>query len=299
MKHIIIIILLILSQIPLFGEAQSHEVLTIEPLFEYPVAPEEIESFQDKCDYLVKNFWNNFDFKKKTPVDQYALNEAFMVYSSTFRFASAKEVDQSIDKLIKNLSSNNILLLQFTKAAEECLYGPRADFWSDELYLKFLEAAIKNKKISEARKKKYITQAEILKESKIGNTAPSFWFQDKERASKQYFPMSTPTLLIFGNPDNTDWRLSRIKMDSNFSLEDALKKGKINILYIITENTDNWQNNVSNYSSYWTVGQSDDTAKHYDIRLNPTIYVVGSDGKIVNKNIPPEIAVNTILELIN
>ncbi|MCH5231812.1 MAG: DUF5106 domain-containing protein [Muribaculaceae bacterium] len=297
MKKLILIFFIVIGSF--VGLRAQRQVIQIAPLFEYPVAPEELESIQDKCNYLVKNFWNNFNFKGKQPVDQYALNEAFLVYVTTFQFASAKEVDSSVDKMIKNLNGNPGLLTQFVKAAEENLYGPRAEFWADGLYLKFVDALLKNKKIPESRKTRYAKQVAAIKESSVGKAAPSFWFQDRARASKQYFPMSTPTILIFGNPDNTDWRLARLKMDSNFNLSDALQKGKINILYIIPQESENWQSEVSNYNKYWTLGQSDDVKKHYDIRIDPAIYIIGSDGKIAEKNILPENAVTKILEMVN
>lgn len=292
MRRTILLFLILVASLNLI---QAQEVIEVKPLFEYPVAPEEMESIQDRCDYLVKNFWNNFNFKATQPLDQYALNEAFDVYVTSFRFASSKEVDSSIDKLIKNLSGNPGLLLQFTKAAEEKLYGPRADFWIDEIYLKFLDAVIKNKKIKPNRKTKYEEQAQILRTSAIGQPAPSFWFQDQERASKQYFPMSTPSILIFGNPEDTDWRLTRLRMDSNFQLADALEKGKVNILFIIPGDLERWQESVSNYNKHWTIGQSDDVKKIYDLRLIPSVYVVGSDGKILLKNVSINDAVQAVL----
>lgn len=295
MKKLFIILCLILS----LQGIRAQTVIEVKPLFEYPVAPEELQSLEDKCNYLVKNFWNNFDFKNKGAVDQYALNEAFLVYVTAFRYADVKEVNLSIEKLLKNLSSNPLLLMQFGKAAEENLYGPRADYWSDPLYLKFIDAIIKNKKVPEARKTRYRNQAGALTESAIENVAPTFWFENPERASKQYFPMSTPTLLIFGNPDDTDWRLSRLKMDSNLQLQDALEKGKINILFIIPEDLENWQKLVDNYNKRWTVGQASDASKHYDTRLQPSIFLVGSQGKILYKNLDPEKATELILELVN
>lgn len=278
---------------------KAQNIIEVKPLFEYPVAPENLESLEEKCDYIVKNFWNNFNFKSKEPVDQYALNEAFQVYATSFQFANEKEVNASIDKLIKNLSGNKVLLMQFGKAAEENLYGPRADFWSDGLYLKFVDAIIKDKKIPQTRKGRYIKQAQALMESKVGSPAPEFWFTDRERASKRYFPMSTPTLIIFGDPGDTDWRIARIRLDSNLELSEALKKGKINILYIVPGNISNWQRDVENYNPQWTIGQSDEAATHYDLRLVPSIYLIGSDGKILGKNLILEEAIKTLLEQIN
>lgn len=296
MKKFYIFLLLIVA-VSLRVNAQT--MIEVKPLFEYPVAPEEIKELDEKCNYLVKNFWNDFDFKSKNPVDQYALNDAFHVYSSAFRFASIKDVDQSVNNLIKNISSNPLLMQQFTKAAEENLYGPRADFWLDEVYLKFLDAYIKNKKIDKNKKNRYIRQAETLRKSAIGETAPVFWFEDRERASKRYFPMSTPTIIIFGDPDNTDWRLSRLRMESNYKLSDALEKGKINILFIVTKEDENWKNIVNNYNPRWTTGYSEDAAKSYDIRNAMSIFLVGGDGKILKKNLPVEEIVNNALEIIN
>ena len=294
-KKYISILLMMVSTFTAF----SQTVVEIPPLFEYPIAPENIESLDAKCDYIVKNFWNNFNFKSKQAVDQYALNEAFQVYTTAFQFASFKEVDSSIDKLLKNLSGNKILFLQFMKAAEENLYGPRAQYWSDPLYLKFLNSLIKDKKIPQNRKEKYIRQQKALTASKVGNEAPEFWFEDRERASKRYFPMSTPTLLVFGNPDNTDWRLERIRWDSNLSLSEAIDKGKVNILFIVPGNIPNWQNNVENYNKKWTVGQSENIAEIYDVRMNPAIYLIGPDGKILEKNIRVSDAVNLLLDQAN
>lgn len=278
---------------------QAQKVIQIDPLFEYPVPPDNLESLDERCNYLVKVFWDNFDFKNKKAVDQYALNEAFQVYATAFPYAGGKEIQQSLDKLIKNLSSNPGLLMQFEKAAEENLYSIRAQIWSDDLFLKFLDAIIKNKKISDKRKARYINMAGALRESAEGETAPAFWFEDAKRASKQYFPMSTPTMLIFGNPDDTDWRLSRLKMESNSQLAEALEKGKVNVLYIIPNDIDNWQDQVSNYNKRWTVGQSIDAKIHYDIRLNPAIYIINSQGKIAGKNFTPEQATGHLLQLIN
>ncbi|MCH5241640.1 MAG: DUF5106 domain-containing protein [Muribaculaceae bacterium] len=297
MKKLIYIFLFVLAFFS--NSMHSQTVIEITPLFDYPVAPDEIVSLEEKCNYVVKNFWDKFDFKRKDPVDQYALNEAFGVYVSAIRYASGKVVDQSVDKLNGKLSGNPGLQLQFTKAAEENLYGPRADFWSDSLYLKFLDALIKNKKINEARKTKYISQAKSIRESGEGNVAPTFEFKDKENLTKNYFPMSTPTMLIFGDPSDTDWRIARLKMESNLKFKDAVDKGKINVLYIIPHESDNWQKNVLNYNSHWTIGISPSVNNIYDTRLNPSIYIVGQDG-IIKKKFPLlDEAMMVVLESLN
>lgn len=186
--------------------SSAQQYIEIEPLFEYITAPEELSSLNEKSDYLVEHFWDKMDFKTKTTVDQSALNHAFKVYATPMRFAEKEKASASVNKLIDALSKNPTLLLQFTKAAEETIYGPRSEVWIDEVYTKFLRALIKNKKIQQPRKEKYAKQLAMLEASVVGNKAPSFSFENLDGNEASYFPMTTPSILIFGNPNNTDWR---------------------------------------------------------------------------------------------
>lgn len=292
-KKIIIAIFAFFGQIGV-----NAETIEIEPLFEYPMAPEELPTLTEKSNYLVDHFWDQFDFKNKTAVDQNALNDAFRVYSTPLLWANMDKSMASLDKLISNISKNPTILLQFTKAAEENLYGPRAEVWSDELYMKFLNAIIKNKKIKPERKAKYEKQAAILSNSMLNGPAPKFDFTDRDGNKRNYFPMSTPTMIIFGDPDDPDWRIARLKMETNNSLSQALEKGKLNILFIIPGELQNWKDLTSTYPSSWIIGEAPKVSETVDMRAIPSIYLISSEGKTILKNQPLAAAINTALSLI-
>lgn len=276
----------------------SQEPIQIDPLFEYPSAPEELSSLQDKSNYLVDRFWDGMDFKSSSTVDQNALNDAFKVYAVPMRWAEKTRSLASADKLIEKISKNPTLLIQFTKAAEINLYSNRADVWIDEVYVKFLNALVKNKKIPDSRKKRYSEQLNTLEKSMLGNVAPEFKFTDREGKEQTYFPMTTATMLIFGDPSLPEWRLSRLRMESNAQLSQAVEKGKVNIIFIVPSESDSWKSDVSTYPSSWIVGIAPEVGKTYDFRVSPSIYVVGSDGKIIAKNATPESAVWELLNLV-
>lgn len=273
------------------------EIIEIEPLFEYCVAPEELVSLEERCNYLVTHFWEPLNPKSKEALNQTALNEAFRVYLTTVRYADEKTTLQSIDKLLSSISGNPTYLIQFANAAEETLYGPRAEIWSDEIYLKFLDAAIKNKKIPQGRKDKFQKRANLLRTSMHESQAPSFDFFNPDGIKESYFPMSTPTILIFGDPEDMDWRLQRLRMESNTNLSQALDKGKINIIFIDVAKKGDLKEAVSNYSRNWKTGKSDGIEEIYDIRVLPSFYVVDSTGKIVLKNKTMDESVGFALEL--
>lgn len=278
------------------ARAAAQNIIEIDPLFEYPVAPEELVTMEDKSNYLVEHFWDAMDFKNKTALDQNALNHAFMVFSTPMRFAAREKSLQAVDKLIEKINKNPVLMLQFTKAAEESLYGPRAEVWIDEVYMRFLDAIDKNKKLAPERKKRYLNQMGPLSKSMTGMAAPTFSFKDKEGTNHEYFPMSTPTMIIFCDPTIADWRMWRMALETNLPLGNAVEKGKVNVLFIVPQEMEGWEKETATYPSSWKVGISPEIKKTYDIRLSPSVYVIDNNGKIADKNLNPSAAAVKLLD---
>ncbi len=284
--------------IPAYSAAQDETStavtpITIEPLFEYPVAPEDLTNLSDKSNYLIEHFWDSFDFKSEKAVDQNALNDAFRVYSVPMQWATKENVIKSTDKILAACAKNPTLLFQFTKAAEEVLYGPRAKMWIDEIYLKYLNALVKNKKISDSRKLRYERQLNQLTSSATDALAPKFSFTDTAGNDRTYSPNGVVTVIEFGNPECDDCRHTKLKMDTDVSFSSIVEKGLISVLFIVPDADDDWKEKIGELPKGWIGGASEDVSDIYDIRLTPTLYVIGKNGKIIAKNIP----VATAMEL--
>lgn len=279
------------------NQVKAQEIIEVAPLFEYPTAPEELESLDKKSNYLVEHFWDSFDFKGKKAVDQNALNHAFKVYVTPLRFADKAVALKATDKMLDKLSKNPLYLFQFTKAAEENLYGQRAEIWIDEIYIKYLDAVLANKKISSERKEKYSRQRKAIGSWQTGQTASEFTFENLNGETNRYFPMSTPTIIIFGDPQDPDWRLTRLKLETNSKLEENINKGKLNLLYIVSSPSADWKEAVGGYPSKWKVGKNEEIENYVDIRMKPSAFLIGGDGKLIIKNALPLIAVDEAMEL--
>lgn len=273
-------------------------VMYIEPLFEYPIAPEEISEFTEKCNWLAENFWNSLDLKAKETVDQAKLNHAFKVYATPLQYAEKERVTAAVDRLMKNMQKNPMILYQFTKAAEENIYGPRAEVWIDELYVRILRAALANKKFPKSKRARYELQLKQLEGSLVGNAPAKFDFVRPNGDPAQFFPMSTPTIIIFGDPDCNDCRMGKLRMQANVAFSKAVTDGKINVLFIIPDADEGWQAKVSDFPKNWSVGASDTVADIYDIREIPEVYVIGPDGKVANKHISIMNAMSSALSFI-
>lgn len=274
----------------------KSEVIMVEPLFEYPVAPEEINTLAGKSEWLMQHFWDNMDFKKKEALNQAAVNDAMKVYTMPMQWASKTEVDKSVDKMLAQLQKNPTLLLQFTKGAEEALYGNRANIWIDEVYIKFLEAFIKNKKISAPRKLRYERQLNQLRNTRTGETAPSFSFKTPTGNPGEYHPIGVFTIIEFGDPNCDDCRHAKLKMETNVQFSSLVDRGLVNILFIVPDPEEGWETSMTGFPTNWVIGGSEKITDRIDIRTEPSFFVIGKDGKLLAKNVSVDKAMGLALK---
>ncbi|MDE5646061.1 MAG: DUF5106 domain-containing protein [Muribaculaceae bacterium] len=262
----------------------AQDRIVIEPLFEYPTAPESMDGLQERSEYLLEHFWDKMDFKNKSTVDQNALNDAFSVYSAPMRFADAAKVDVSVQKLLSSISKNPALSLQFAKAAEEALYGPRAYYWNDEIFLRFIDNVLSNKSIKKERKLRYQRIKTQLSNTLQGSVPPEFDYITPGGKTAHYHPNGVITVIEFGDPDCDDCRHAKLRMDTDIRFSTLVDKGKVNVLFIYADPEEGWEEKLKDYPSKWHVGASEEVADLYDIRDTPSIYVIDKEGRVAAKN---------------
>lgn len=288
--------LLLLVIAATFSFNAKSEVIIVDPLFEYPVAPEELTTLWDKSNWLMQHFWDQMDFKKKDALNQAAVNDAMKVYSFPMQWADKVEVDKSVDKLVAQLQKNPTLMVQFTKAAEEALYGERASLLIDEVYIKFLNGILKSKKISKARKVRYERQLNQLQNTKIGELAPAFTFTTPTGNPGTYEPIGVFTIIEFGDPDCDDCRHAKLKMETDVMFSKLVEKGLVNILFIVPDPEEGWQTKMTGFPANWVIGASDTVSDKLDIRKTPSFFIIDKDGKLMAKNVNVENAIRIALK---
>ena len=269
---------------------EEDEAVVIPPLFEYVMAPDDMPDLQSRTDYLMDHFWDPFDFKNTTAVDQNALNHAFGVYVQAMPYASPKKVTDSVKKLIGKIKSNPGLSFQFAKAAEENLFGQRADYWIDDFYIDFIENLLNNKKVRDSQKKHFASQLEMLKRNAIGSPLPAFSVVNVNGTPSTLTPQKEFVLIEIVQPENADQRYTMLKMDISGVLNDLIEEGRLEIDVV------NLADSIPslNYPEKWNVFVSDQAGKVFDLRKNPSFYVISSDGKIAGKNLDVDEAINLI-----
>lgn len=286
--HIYRRLLLLLFVVAATGVVLAQQPIVIEPLFEYPVAPENLESLEEKSNYLMEHFWDSLDVKNKKGVSQHALDDAFSVYCAAMRFADRETVHKSIEELLKRIKNNPALLIQMTKAAEDNLYDGRAGIVSDEAYLPFLRNVVKNKKVSKLRKSRWEQQLRRIEASQEGTALPHFAIEDRFGHKGNFEARHKMTIIEFGDPECDDCRFSRLTLETNVDLSRQVNDEKIGIAFFVVSPEEGWQAEVADYPSKWLVASAEGIDDELDIRQSPSFYVLDAEGKIVAKNVTAE-----------
>ena len=298
MTYVFVAFLVVIGAFNASSQETQSAPMVVETLFEYPSAPEEMQDWTERNNWLVENFWKPFDFKQKS-VGQFQLDHAFKTWTYPMRFANKEVVNKSVDKLIATLAKHPTLLYQFTRSAENNIYGSQAEVWIDEVYVKFLNALIKCKKISDIRKVRYQSQLNSLQNSLVGSKAQKFDFIDRGGKSITFSPEAKYTIIEFGHSDCSDCQIARIHLETNQKLQQLSKDNQVLVYFIIPDfDNENWVQQVSDYPHHWTVGASDSVEEVYDIRLSPTFYLIGPDRNILLKNVTADEVVNTVIQLL-
>ncbi|MCM1290317.1 MAG: DUF5106 domain-containing protein [Prevotella sp.] len=274
----------ILFSTALLLRAEVQNPIVIEPLFEYPVAPESLTSLEERTNYLMEHFWDKLDYKTDA-VSQYALNDAFRVYATAVCFADRDVALKSIDQLLKKLKKNPTLLTQMVLAAEENFYGQRTERYSDEAYIPFLEAAVSNKKVPKIRRNRWENQLKRIKNSLTGQKLATFPIEERRGGKGEFEARHKMTIIEFGDPGCDDCRFSRLTLDTNVDLTKLVDSEKVEIVFIVLSPQEGWREEVSSYPAKWLVASSEGVDDIIDIRTSPSIYVLDHEGNIVAKNV--------------
>lgn len=269
-----------------------------DKLFPYPEIPDSITNFYTRANMFVSHFWDKCDIKAalKHPV---RLDSAFREYVDIMPHAEADTVFASIGKLYASLAKKPKEMLAFGQMAENALYGDSAEYWSDELYLKFIEPIIANKKISKTDKARFEYQADILKQCQQGMAAPNVKYTTRYGATHELDNQQADNVILFFNdPDCDECSMIKLRLDADAKTTELVESGRLKIVSLSPMAADEeWKAKVEDYPTTWEVGATEDLTSIYDLRQMPTIYLLGKGHKILVKNMRLDILINAIRSL--
>jgi len=294
MKRILLLINLLLclcAEAPAQGQLAEQQPGT---LFAYPLAPDTCSNLESRCNYIITHFWDNFDISKPI-TDDVAFENTFRDFVNFFRYSHRNLVFSVARDFVNKAQSNTANLKKVGVVAERALYGPEAEYWSDELYVTFAKALASSKNLPKETRDYYAAQLSRINMVQVG-VALEFDYIGLDGSKKRLseLPPAKSYILLFVD-DSMDSTIGRLRLSTDVALNSLLEGGETILLCISLNKYDSeWAKVAANYASNWIVGCSDRLKDMLDLRTMPCCYILDGERKIVNKAISVEGLMNAV-----
>ncbi len=260
-------------------------------MFEYPVAPDTCATLESRCNYVVSNFWEKFDISRPIK-DEKGLMKSFHDYISFFKYAHSTIVKSSIRNFLFKASSNTANLKKIGMAAEYMLYGPYAEYWSDEVYVEFASFLAESTRLSKEERNHYKRQIDVIHKNMLGQVFPDLELVTSKGKVK-LSSIDSEVILLFVVDNSIPSSTERVRLSTDLAVNSLVEKKTFTVVQLYMGKADNaW---LSSQPENWVSGYCEQAASLVDARFFPSCFLIDKEHKLLDKNL----TVNEIKEALN
>lgn len=290
-----------------FAEAMA-ETYFQQTSFPYPQIPSVIRNPDERKDYLLRNYWSNFDFSDKKLIDNRNISEQgfvdFISFLSDKSIASEVLYD-SMNAFCNGLISNSYSMKVMMAWADDYLYNPNSPMYNEAVYIAYLNC-MKNI-LSDDNPLLYTIdfKIKVVNLNRIGTLAADFAYisSDGKECSMYNTDITNGIILVFYDPECEHCNETIEEMISDVWLNKAVRNRKISVLAIYTEgNYGVWKNTCNTMPDDWIIGYDKGLIRNnflYDLKAMPTLYLLDRNRKVILKdasyNIIREYIINNLM----
>ena len=95
--------------------------------------------------------------------------------------------------------------------------------------------------------------------------------------------------LFFNDADCGDCSIARLRLSTDVTLNRLIDAGEVVVVCVyMGKYSDEWAEKAKTDSDKWIIGANDDVIEKYDLRIQPSIYILDQNKIILDKNINVE-----------
>ena len=265
---------------------------TKERTFQMVSVPSVITEPEERAAYLVKHYWDKFDFTDTALIHLPEITEqATSNYIDMMKYVPAKVASSSIKEMMNKASVDSVMFVYFSGLYEKYLYDPNSPMRDESLYIYVLEAVLEAPVLDEVSKIRPAHLLELALKNRVGEPATdcTYTLADGKKGTL-YHTKADYLLLFFYNPDCHACKEITDQLTASPLVTEWIRNNKLKILAVYPdEDLEAWKNHISYMSASWI--NSYDSAvslkndEIYDLKAIPTLYLLDKDKKVVLKDV--------------
>ncbi len=273
-------------------ENQTETGKTKGRTFQMVSVPGVITEPEDRAAYLVKHYWDKFDFMDTTLIHLPEITEqAISNYIDLMKYVPAEEASSSIKDMMNRASADSMMFVYFAGLYEKYLYDANSPMRDESLYIYVLDAVLEAPVLDEVSKIRPAHLLELALKNREGDPAADFTYTLADgKKGTLYHIKADYLLLFFYNPDCHACKEVTDQLAASPIVTEWIKEDKLKVLAVYPdEDLEAWKSHISYMSASWinsydsTVSLKNDEI--YDLKAMPALYLLDKDKKVILKDV--------------
>lgn len=272
--------------------------------FPKPSVPIHIDAPEQQARYLVEHYWDAVDLRQPlSEGEEEELEHHIVDYIGLMQsFAQENYADQLLIPLKK---ASEEMLLRVLSIYKTYLYDAGSQIASDEYYNTVLQWCITSPKLSKELQEQARGLLERLRLNVVGEQAKDFVYTKVDGSKHRFVNETAPyTLLVFATAHCQTCHNTLQAISGNKQLQADVLRGDLGILVVYIQTSPQEYEGEQAELPEWISSGYDASGEIldkplYDIKASPTIYIVSRSGKVVAKDLAPELLPSFSIKSIN
>ncbi len=279
----------LLLQVSCQVSEQNTKQKTNPKTHQSPQVPQGMNNLFEQETFMIKHYWNRFDFKDKsilTSLDEYEI----LVSDFLSLIVSADEKSYSSEDLLYPLEhTTDSILAETLKLYRKYLYEANSPLAHEQSFKQVLKWELETPRMNKEQKEEARLLLDLVSKNKVGTMATDFIYELKDGSKHHLYNLLRPhTLVIFAQKDCEQCSFIRDILSENANLQNEVKSGRLEILYLYLGTKPNEVELDTKLSQFITFAfDSEDkvmSQQLYDIKAFPTLYLIRRGGEVALKD---------------
>ena len=269
--------------------------------FNLPKIPPMLTSPEQRAEYSVSRYWDNFNFADTTLITKPEITEqAFVDFINHLNYVSGDVSSKAINKMLNSANNyDGAMFNYFVELYEKYLHEPNSPFRNEDIYIEVLKHIISSPKVDDANKIRPNYQLKIAMKNRVNDIANDFEFKLKNNSTSTLHKLTADyTIIFFNNPDCGECARVKVLIESSNEISSLLDAKKLVVLSVYPdEDLAAWmkQKYPSNWINGYDAEQIITDNELYELQAIPTLYLLDKDKKVIAK----DATIEYIVDLLN
>ena len=267
---------------------RAQDTTAPSTLFPYPQAPDTCATLESRCNYIITHFWDNYNISRPI-ADEAAFEGAFRDFVDFFKYAHRNIVMSTMRDFMFKAQTNTANLEKLGRVVERSLYGPQAEYWSDEVYLEVARFMAGASRLKKNVREHYREQVKRIERTQT-NAVLNFEFTDANGDKKRLSDLPAMVTVVFLTDNGSDSSIDRLRLSTDVQVNALIEAGNLTVVNILVDKCEGrWTDVAQSLPGNWVNGYNERLDEEIDVRLIPSCFVIDAEHKILNKNVTVEV----------